>query len=60
MVARGGTTAEAGLGGRTLACSRGKVIGGSSSINAMIDMRGQAADDDAWRRSGLVGWGWRP
>jgi choline dehydrogenase-like flavoprotein len=52
------TVAEAGLGGRSLAYSRGKVIGGSSSINAMIYMRGQAADYDGWRDLGLVGWGW--
>ncbi|TXC70303.1 choline dehydrogenase [Sphingomonas ginsenosidivorax] len=52
------TVAEAGLGGRSLAYSRGKVIGGSSSINAMIYMRGQAADYDGWRDLGLPGWGW--
>ncbi len=37
---------------------RGKVIGGSSAINAMISMRGQAADYDHWRQLGLTGWGW--
>ncbi len=47
-----------GLGGRTLHYARGKVIGGSSAINAMIYMRGQAADYDAWRAMGLPGWGW--
>jgi choline dehydrogenase len=52
------TTAEPGLGGRKLAYSRGKVIGGSSSINAMIYMRGQRADYDGWRDMGLAGWGW--
>ncbi|SFO35993.1 GMC family oxidoreductase [Sphingomonas sp. OK281] len=52
------TVAEAGLGGRSLAYSRGKVIGGSSSINAMIYMRGQSADYDGWRDLGLAGWGW--
>jgi choline dehydrogenase len=52
------TEAEAGLNGRTLAYPRGKVIGGCSAINAMIYMRGQAADYDGWRQSGLNGWGW--
>jgi choline dehydrogenase-like flavoprotein len=52
------TGPEAGLGGRTLAYPRGKVIGGSSAINAMIYMRGQAADYDGWRQLGLKGWGW--
>jgi choline dehydrogenase-like flavoprotein len=47
-----------GLGGRTLRYPRGKVIGGSSAINAMIYMRGQAADYDGWRQRGLAGWGW--
>src|SRR3979490_3034120 len=48
---------EAGLNGRSLAYPRGKVIGGSSAINAMIYMRGQAADYDHWRQMGLGGWG---
>jgi choline dehydrogenase len=52
------TEPEAGLNGRTLNYPRGKVIGGSSSINAMIYMRGQAADYDHWRQLGLTGWGW--
>jgi choline dehydrogenase-like flavoprotein len=52
------TEPEAGLGGRSLAYPRGKVIGGSSAINAMIYMRGQAADYDRWRQAGLAGWGW--
>ncbi|MGH7023762.1 MAG: GMC family oxidoreductase [Caulobacteraceae bacterium] len=47
-----------GLGGRTLRYPRGKVIGGCSAINAMIYMRGQAADYDGWRQMGLPGWGW--
>ena len=50
------TEAEAGLNGRALAYPRGKVIGGSSAINAMISMRGQAADYDHWRQLGLEGW----
>lgn len=52
------TEAEAGLNGRALAYPRGKVLGGSSAINAMIYMRGQAADYDGWRQLGLSGWGW--
>jgi choline dehydrogenase len=52
------TQNEPGLNARSLAYPRGKVIGGSSAINAMICMRGQAADYDAWRSLGLEGWGW--
>jgi choline dehydrogenase-like flavoprotein len=52
------TEAEPGLNGRSLAYPRGKAIGGSSAINAMIYMRGQAADYDHWRQLGLTGWGW--
>jgi len=52
------TEAEAGLNGRSLRYPRGKVLGGSSSINGMIYMRGQAADYDHWRQAGNPGWGW--
>jgi choline dehydrogenase len=52
------TEKEPGLNGRALAYPRGKVIGGSSAINAMISMFGQSADYDGWRRLGLNGWGW--
>ncbi|KAA0076589.1 GMC family oxidoreductase N-terminal domain-containing protein [Tardiphaga sp. P9-11] len=52
------TEPEPGLNGRALAYPRGKVIGGSSAINAMISMRGQAADYDHWRQLGLNGWGY--
>lgn len=52
------TEAEPGLNGRSLAYPRGKVIGGCSAINAMVYMRGQAADYDRWRQMGLEGWGW--
>jgi len=52
------TEPEQGLNGRSLNYPRGKVIGGSSAINAMIYMRGQAADYDHWRQLGLAGWGW--
>ncbi len=52
------TAVEPGLNGRRLAYPRGKALGGSSSINAMISMRGQAGDYDHWRQLGLTGWGW--
>ncbi len=52
------TEPEPGLNGRSLNYPRGKVIGGSSAINAMIYMRGQSADYDHWRQLGLAGWGW--
>ena len=52
------TVAEKGLNGRSLNYPRGRALGGSSSINAMISMRGQAADYDHWRQLGLSGWGW--
>lgn len=52
------TVAEPGLNGRKLNYPRGKVLGGSSAINAMISMRGQAADYDHWKSLGLPGWGW--
>lgn len=52
------TEPQAGLGGRALPYPRGKVLGGSSAINAMVYMRGQAADYDGWRQLGLSGWGW--
>lgn len=51
------TEPEEALNGRSLAYPRGKVVGGSSAINAMIYMRGQAADYDHWRQLGLTGWG---
>ena len=52
------TEVEEGLGGRSLGYPRGKVLGGSSSINGMIYMRGQARDYDGWRQMGCAGWGW--
>lgn len=45
------------LNGRQLACPRGKVIGGSSSINGMVYVRGHARDYDHWADSGATGWG---
>ncbi|MEM7021323.1 MAG: GMC family oxidoreductase N-terminal domain-containing protein, partial [Pseudomonadota bacterium] len=52
------TEAEPGLNGRALNYPRGKVLGGCSSINGMIYMRGQARDYDHWRQLGNRGWGW--
>ncbi len=52
------TEPEPHLGGRRLACPRGKVIGGSSSINGMIYVRGHARDFDHWRDQGATGWGY--
>jgi choline dehydrogenase len=53
------TEAEAGLNGRSLIYPRGKVMGGSSSINGMIYMRGQAQDYDQWAaHSGDDSWSW--
>jgi choline dehydrogenase-like flavoprotein len=52
------TQAEEGLNGRSLLYPRGKVLGGCSSINGMIYMRGQARDYDNWRDLGCEGWGW--
>ncbi len=52
------TEPEPGLNGRSLAYPRGKVLGGCSSINGMIYMRGQARDYDIWRQMGNAGWGW--
>jgi choline dehydrogenase len=52
------TVAEMGLNGRQLAYPRGKIMGGCSSINGMIYMRGQAADYDHWQQLGNPGWGW--
>jgi choline dehydrogenase len=52
------TEAEPGLNGRALNYPRGKVLGGCSSINGMIYMRGQARDYDLWRQMGNTGWGW--
>ncbi|MGI9385678.1 MAG: GMC family oxidoreductase [Methyloligellaceae bacterium] len=52
------TESDPGLNGRSLAYPRGKVLGGCSSINGMIYMRGQARDYDQWRQLGNTGWGW--
>ena len=52
------TEPEAGLNGRALNYPRGRVLGGCSSINGMIYMRGQARDYDQWRQMGNPGWAW--
>ncbi|WP_102224880.1 GMC family oxidoreductase [Acidimangrovimonas sediminis] len=52
------TAACDGLGGRSLLYPRGRLIGGCSSINGMLYLRGQAADYDGWRQMGLAGWAW--
>ncbi|MGF1627143.1 MAG: GMC family oxidoreductase [Alphaproteobacteria bacterium] len=52
------TAAEPGLNGRSLNYPRGRVLGGCSSINGMIYMRGQARDYDGWRQLGNTGWAW--
>ncbi|KCV27417.1 GMC oxidoreductase [Bordetella bronchiseptica SBL-F6116] len=52
------TQADPGLNGRSLGYPRGRVLGGSSSINGMIYMRGQRADYDGWAAQGNPGWGW--
>jgi choline dehydrogenase len=54
------TQAEAGLNGRSINYPRGRVLGGSSSINAMLCLRGQARDYDGWAQlTGDSGWAWR-
>jgi choline dehydrogenase len=52
------TDAEPGLNGRSIGYARGKVLGGCSSINAMIYMRGQKSDYDHWAALGNTGWSW--
>ncbi|WP_188152153.1 GMC family oxidoreductase [Teredinibacter waterburyi] len=47
---------QASLNNRTIYCPRGKVLGGSSAINAMIYIRGQKSDYDSWAEQGNVGW----
>ena len=53
------TEPEPYLGGRRLHCPRGKVLGGSSSINGLVYIRGHASDFDEWESLGAQGWGYR-
>lgn len=52
------TAPEPGLNGRSLIYPRGRLLGGCSSINGMLYLRGQSADYDGWRQLGNTGWGW--
>ncbi|MFZ3007632.1 MAG: GMC family oxidoreductase N-terminal domain-containing protein [Phenylobacterium sp.] len=52
------TEPDPGTGGRVHVWPRGKVLGGSSSINGLLYIRGQQADYDGWRQLGCEGWGW--
>lgn len=52
------TEPEPTLGGRQITYMRGRVLGGSSSINAMVHVRGNRADYDGWAAAGCSGWGW--
>ncbi|EHH1108537.1 choline dehydrogenase [Vibrio parahaemolyticus] len=53
------TVQEDGLDGRQLHCPRGKVLGGSSSINGMVYVRGHACDFDQWEEAGAKGWNYQ-
>ena len=53
------TEPEPHLGGRRLACPRGKVLGGSSSINGLVYVRGHPQDFDRWEEEGARGWAYR-
>ncbi len=52
------TEPDPGLNGRSIDWPRGKVLGGSSSLNGLLYVRGQKADYDRWRQMGNAGWGW--
>ena len=52
------TEPDPGLNGRSLEWPRGKVLGGSSSLNGLLYVRGQAQDYDRWAQMGSKGWGW--
>src|SRR3984957_11639525 len=50
---------EPHLGGRRVNCPRGKVLGGSSSINGLVYVRGNPLDFERWEEEGAAGWGYR-
>ena len=52
------TEPDEGLNGRSIEWPRGKVLGGSSSLNGLLYVRGQSQDYDRWRQMGNVGWAW--
>jgi choline dehydrogenase len=52
------TEQDEGIAGRSIPWPRGKVLGGSSSINGLLYVRGQSQDFDTWRQLGNAGWGW--
>ncbi|MDJ0629994.1 MAG: GMC family oxidoreductase N-terminal domain-containing protein [Rhodobacter sp.] len=52
------TQADAGIAGRSINWPRGRVLGGSSSINGLLYVRGQPQDYDGWAQMGCVGWSW--
>ena len=52
------TEPDENLNGRSINYPRGKTLGGSSSINGLLYIRGQARDYDIWRQQGNTGWGW--
>ncbi|KIC30576.1 GMC family oxidoreductase [Leisingera sp. ANG-M6] len=52
------TEPDPGLNGRSIEWPRGKVLGGSSSLNGLLYVRGQPQDYDRWRQMGNIGWGW--
>ena len=52
------TEPDPGLNGRSISWPRGKVLGGPSSINGLLYVRGPAEDYDGWRQLGNTGWGW--
>jgi choline dehydrogenase len=52
------STPQSGTAGRIHPMPRGKVLGGTSSLNGMVYLRGQRSDYDGWAVAGCVGWGW--